>query len=335
MRKTLFCIFAVLLAGTAFAAELDFEIIRVALDEKGDAFVQHFLEFDSRTEKSVSIHVFGSGSLRVFDSQGEVPFTNENGVISFAPNSLEEKYSVTVEYFTSSLTSKTGEQWSMALSFEQLNQPIEDLKIELGLPLNVVVLNFEPKGILFSGDEHLEIEWSFPGTVKDVQASVTYSLNGTNGGKNGFDFMLATWIVGAILVIGGGGYYLVSRKKTGKGLQPVTQPALGKPLAASATAVPIPGAFGSDKPIEAGKSVSTKQEGILKFLSDNERRIMDELMNTSPLPQRSLQVKLGLPKSTLSRTIKKLEVKGLVKTIDIGNSKRLELGEEFVKAGSE
>src|SRR3989344_1532440 len=135
MKKTLFCIFAVLLAGTALAAELDFEIIRIALDEKGDAFVQHFVEFDSRTEKSISIHVFGNGSLRVFDSQGEVPFTIENGVVSFVPNSTEEKYNVTVEYFTSSLTSKTGEQWSMALAFEQLNQPIEDLKIELGLPL--------------------------------------------------------------------------------------------------------------------------------------------------------------------------------------------------------
>lgn len=324
MRKTLLLVFTVLLACGVLATGLDFEIIRVALDEKGDAFVQHFLEFDSRTEKNISLHVFGSGSLRVFDSQGEVPFTIENGVVSFVPNSTEEKYNATVEYSTSSLTSKTGGQWSAALEFEQLNQPLEELKIELGLPKNVIVLNFDPKGILFSGDEGLEIEWSFPGEVKDVQASVTYSLNGTNGGKNSFDFMLAAWIIGAILVIGAGGYYLKSGNKAKKELPSVAP--VEKDSAAS---------NGFEKQGEAKKGISTTQEGMLKFLTDNERRIMEELMNTSPLPQRTLQVKLGLPKSTLSRTIKKLELKGLVKTIDIGNSKRIELGEEFVNSSQE
>ena len=321
MRKIILCICVFLFASTVLAAELDFEVIRVTLDERGDASVEHFVGFDSTVQKTLSMRVFGNTSLRVFDSQGDVEFTEENGLLTITPSASQKGYSLTVEYSTSTLTSKTGGEWKAVLGFEHSNQPVQDLKIELVLPQNVVVLDMEPKGILFSGDSGLEIEWVYPRATDKVQANVTYSLSG-NGNPKGFDFALVGWVVLVLLAVGGVGYYFAVKKR--KKVVPLAKDE--KP----AKSAPEPGLA-----VPQTGQTTNRQDGMLRLLSENERKIMDELMATNSMPQRTLQVKLGLPKSTLSRTIKKLEVKGLVKSLEIGNSKRVELGEELVKAGSE
>lgn len=321
MRKIILFVLAVFFASSVLAVPIDFEVIRVTLDERGDAFVQHFVGFDSASQSSLSVNILGNTTLRVFDAEGNLDYTENNGLLTITPRSNETNYSFTVEYFTSSLTSKIGQEWTAMLDFEHLNESTQGLKIEVVLPRNVSVIDMEPKGILFSADTGLEIEWSFAGNAPIVKSSVVYSLHGNGNNSNSFDYGLIGWVILALLGIGAVGYYFSIHKRK-KSPLPKTEEKKGL----------IPGGGAILK--EPGQP-STKQEGMLKLLSDNERRIMDELMATNSVSQRTVQVKLGLPKSTLSRTIKKLELKGLVKSLEIGNSKRLELGEEFTKAGQE
>jgi len=62
-----------------------------------------------------------------------------------------------------------------------------------------------------------------------------------------------------------------------------------------------------------------------RYLSDAERKIFLVVEKEKRITQRKLQIATGLPKSTLSRTLKKLENTGFVKTTSAGSTKFIEL----------
>ena len=55
-----------------------------------------------------------------------------------------------------------------------------------------------------------------------------------------------------------------------------------------------------------------------KAEADVARKLLEKL---EPITQRRLQAELGMPKSSLSRTLGKLEAKGLIRTNEMGNTK--------------
>jgi len=64
---------------------------------------------------------------------------------------------------------------------------------------------------------------------------------------------------------------------------------------------------------------------ILQLLSDNERAVVNLLLKQDNVAQKILCEKTGTPKATMSRTVKNLESKKLVKSVGVGAWKRVRL----------
>ncbi|MEM4327031.1 MAG: MarR family transcriptional regulator, partial [Candidatus Diapherotrites archaeon] len=74
------------------------------------------------------------------------------------------------------------------------------------------------------------------------------------------------------------------------------------------------------------KQITEIEKEIIKVLPETEAKIIKHLKERKePITQKRLQAELMIPKSTLSRTLAKLEVKGLIQTSEIGNTKLIQI----------
>ena len=64
---------------------------------------------------------------------------------------------------------------------------------------------------------------------------------------------------------------------------------------------------------------------LLKILKENEKRVIEALMEYGEMNQADLSARTGIPKSTLSRILRDLEDRGLVFRYDYGMSKMVKL----------
>lgn len=312
MKKNIVIIALIFLALTAQATTTSLAVVKISLDEKGDASVRYNLIVDSRNGDIISIKVFDSKNLKVYDAQNQLEFTENSGTVAITPRSFAEKYSITIEYESSRFTTKQDGEWFFELSFLQEN---ESTAFEITLPENSKLLSYEPNAIVFLENEKLKLEWNLEKQEQEITLKAKYSFTGNSGQPISIAFMAFGLV--AIVAIGGAFYFL--RRKNTKNPQPKPQIVPQATLKENA-----------DNPNDSA-SLNGKRDDMLKFLGENEAKVIKELLKEDNITQRSIMVKTGLPKSTLSRTIKKLEVKGLLKVNSIGNTNKLSLSEEFKK----
>ncbi len=314
MKKILLAAFFLVLAmSLANASEIGFLQVRITIDQSGGAVVQHLVSFDSRRGESVSFSVFDTKSLRVFDSSGRVEFSEENNVVSFKPKSLAENYGVTIEYSTPNLTSKSGEKWGFELRFVPQNN-YGELDFVVLLPKNVRVSLNEPQALVFAGDNGLELEWSFDNPQQqELNLKSEYRLSELPGdGSGGENVNLFLPLLIAVLLACAIILFYFSRQR-------------GKVLVKKEKTAVL-------EIVEERKDgLTERQMDVVKLLGENEEKIVKALMGEDSIAQRNLMAKTGLPKSTLSRTLKRLELKGLVKISDIGHTNKIELSKEFLE----
>ncbi|GEM_PF-2696351 len=320
MKKAILLIAVLLLASAANAAQAGLAAITVTVDERGDALVKHQIVIDSRTLTEIPVEVFDSRGIRVYDAQKELDYSVDKNTVLVTPGSFVENYSLTVEYTTSMLTSKQGDTWFFSLSFLPQND-YENLKISAGLPSNAKLLTNNPPAIVFLDSQKLNLEWNLQNTFGNtVTVSASYNFEPTVTGPNDLGF-IAFALIG-LLAIGGAVYYF-SRKKLFEPKEDVSQTQKLKTTENKNSDKPEGNSNG------ASKTANNKQKELMKLLNENEVKVVNELLKEDLITQRTLLVRTGLVKSTLSRTIKKLELKGLVKVNDIGNTNRIELSKEF------
>lgn len=89
----------------------------------------------------------------------------------------------------------------------------------------------------------------------------------------------------------------------------------------AATHLPVPD---SNLEIE-----SEKIENILNILKGNEQRVIKELNDSGEMNQAELVARIGIPKSTLSRTLQDLERRKLIIRYDNGMSKMVKLADSL------
>lgn len=68
------------------------------------------------------------------------------------------------------------------------------------------------------------------------------------------------------------------------------------------------------------KRIKHKKTKLLELLSENERKLVLELMNKNGITQRALRLKTGMSKATVSRTLRSLEKKKIVEIKPYGNT---------------
>ena len=74
---------------------------------------------------------------------------------------------------------------------------------------------------------------------------------------------------------------------------------------------------------------SEKIENILNILKGNEQRVIKELNDSGEVNQAELVARIGIPKSTLSRTLQDLERRKLITRYENGMSKMVKLADSF------
>ncbi|MEA1943809.1 MAG: helix-turn-helix domain-containing protein [Euryarchaeota archaeon] len=81
-----------------------------------------------------------------------------------------------------------------------------------------------------------------------------------------------------------------------------------------------------DSDLEIG---SEKIENILNILKGNEQRVIKELNDSGEMNQAELAARIGIPKSTLSRTLQDLERRKLIIRYENGMSKMVKLADSL------
>jgi predicted transcriptional regulator len=70
-------------------------------------------------------------------------------------------------------------------------------------------------------------------------------------------------------------------------------------------------------------------KNIMSILKGNEPKVIAELLDSGEMNQAELAARIGIPKSTLSRTLQDLESRGLIIRYENGMSKMVKLADSF------
>lgn len=297
-----------LLAGMVQAQPINLQIVQISLNENGHAIVQQLLSSDSTSGEPIEILALDLQNLRVFDAQGALEFQLNGNKVRLTPRLQAAQYGATISYETDQLTAKQGSDWSFALNSNALS-PASETRVLVSFPQNAKVLSFEPVASVFSDAGKIQLEWLVK-KENPVSLNAKYSFEEKPAGNSRQDLLWAGLLGIIVIVIAGiGGYYWkVGFKKKGK-------------------EKPKEKLVEETKPEE--RQANSRQEELLRFLTETEKRVMQELLKEGGITQRTLHVRTGLPKSTLSRTLQKLQTKELVEVREIGNTNRIELGKAF------
>ena len=76
---------------------------------------------------------------------------------------------------------------------------------------------------------------------------------------------------------------------------------------------------------------NSELERVLKIFNENERRVLEVLMNSNDITQNEIAAKTGLSSPTVSRILNKLENKGIIVRYRDGMSKKVKLRNDFFK----
>ncbi len=302
--KKIIILALILFSSIAYAQTTDLAIIKINVDQSGNSSVQHLLVVDSQEPTALEFAVFDDKNLRVYDSSAELEYTIENGKIKVMQREFVQNYSLTIEYTSNKFTSKQGENWFFDLNISSLQA--QNIQVDLSLPENARLLSNNPNAIVFFENQKLNLNWELSQN-QATQLSASYSLDNTQGTPN-YSYLI--FVIASLIVIAVVTYFLFVKKPRKIEHEKTVQ-------------------VQESQKTEEKNGFSEKQKDTLKLLTENESRVMLELSKEDSITQRALLVRTGLPKSTLSRTIKKLELKGLVKSLEIGNTNRIELTEEF------
>lgn len=287
----------------------------ISLDYFGSALVRDFYYIDTTNIDTIKVAIPEAESVRVYDWEGELNFTHEEGVIHIIPSRQEETYTFSVEYLTNEFTIKNRGQWQFDFTFLS-SLSVEDWLFTLFFPRNTSIQSVDTNGFVVKHKE-------------DDKLSI-YLENVTNNESN------------RLVVY----YELLERDET------------AYISASSPTSSPTVGGTGSNKTLkenlfaslpwniigslilllEVGviswifmvhkrkKRLSSKQNSILGTLSSTEQMIIQAITQKQEnTTQNQIRVATGLPKSTLSRTLRRLQQKNIVEIAEIGNSNLVKL----------
>lgn len=88
-----------------------------------------------------------------------------------------------------------------------------------------------------------------------------------------------------------------------------------------------------DEPNPTSKQLGKSQSSaILNTLKDNERKIVEVLINHGEMTQAELAARVNIPKSTLSRMLKDLETRGIIIRYDSGMTKTVKLNNQLLES---
>lgn len=325
----IFCLI-ILLAPMALADSIDSEILRMTIDNTGNAYIQDLYLLDTTSINEIEIPIFETrGAVIIFDDLRQLEYTKEGQLLKIKPNRNEEQYSFSIQYYSNALTSKEGSNWFIEAGVERTSK-IDDFTLQVNLPSNANIKSFQPRGLISGINGSLQVEWKNK-TIADSNTlerfEITYTFEGENNQNSqnnivDLPFELIIAIIAAIIIMSGIGVY-IKKMKTGNPIKEDNEDGGKEKVNLQEK--------GEKKEREI--EFTEKQENIVKLLNENETGIIKELLKNNSITQRKIYIKTGIPKSTLSRAVKSLEQKGIIEIKNVGNTNLLILTDWFLGNG--
>jgi len=303
--------------STPVTSAKDFSIdvydVSIKVDEAGNARVKLMVLFDSTNVTALRLPVYLPADLRVYDLGGNLEYFTINSTVIIKARERTKDYSLTAEYTTNQLTSKSGNEWNVSYTVF-VYDPIKDLSVALGLPSGSSLEHFTPDGRVSVEETFMKIEWYLHdlGTDERSDINVRYTMQPPAHRDAGVFNNLIYILLALVLFVPS---LILYRRYS-------------KTHAKDATAEESPKIDIAHPGIEPG--ISEGKKDVMTTLNKNERDIVMELLKSeSKLTQRDIFTKTGIPKSTLSRTLKSLERKNIIEIKDIGFTNLVMLTEWF------
>jgi uncharacterized membrane protein len=170
------------------------------------------------------------------------------------------------------------------------------LKISVGLPVNSSLKSYAPDGKVTATGDKIRIEWSFVDVTQgeSVVVNATYTL-----GAFIRYYQINTWLYLGLIV------FVVVLFFTLYNLYPPER-----------------------------EEMPRGKEEVMKILNEKERAIVEEVIKAGgKLTQMEVFMRTGIPKSTLSRTLKSLERRNLIELRPIGNTNLVVIAEWMLEKG--
>ncbi|MBI4175902.1 MAG: hypothetical protein HY518_01750 [Candidatus Aenigmarchaeota archaeon] len=302
-------VFIALLSPQTSAQVFDNYITRIDVDRLGDADVNMLVSFDSTSISEIRLPVDGPRDIRVFDANSQLGYRVEGNTAIVQVGERRPNYGMTLEYSTSSLTSKSGDTWTLKYAFASFEKA-DAAEVHLSLPAEAAVLSARPSAAIYAA-ENIIVEWDVQnpssGFRQDMLA--TYRLGQGQSKDAGIDPLAAAVVILAAVAV----FALLIRKKATQSQRN------GREAGRPEQLPPKPGAM------------SEAQKDIMKTLSDREKAVVETIFSSDGhhLTQKKIAISTGIPKSTLSRTIKSLQRKDLIEVYDIGLANSVKLKKWF------
>ncbi|MBL7206513.1 MAG: winged helix-turn-helix transcriptional regulator [Candidatus Aenigmarchaeota archaeon] len=200
-------------------------------------------------------------------------------------------------YDTNKLTKKRGNTWtfSYSINFE------EKTDVRVLLPFNVETKSVSHNGRTSSEFGRLIVDWN-------IKGKKTLEVKYVNSGEN-YPIFIASFV--AIVLILFGLAYLKKR--------PILRPKETKKKPKE------------KKEAKKEEKFTERQRDLIKTLPVKEKEIIDVLFKKNKITQKALARETTLPKSTLSRTLKKLKAKNIIEIDDYGTTKMIRLSDWFLE----
>jgi hypothetical protein len=306
--KILLCLcFVILIFQFSLVNAFEFHKTEIELDETGDAIVRNMF-FINSTNNTFFLPAFSPRNIDIFDEFGELNYSLSNEGI-FIDIRKKEDYSFTVEYFSNILTSKNANIWEFSYDFYKLRN-FDKSEVTLVLPQNTKLLSFLDNGIVYLDNGYIKIDWNIPVESLSERINVKYTFEMQGPPDNKFES--ANWFIYVVifLLIFVVTFLVISKFKPKFKLK--------KDVRFSSRSEKI--------------NFSKRQEDLLKTLTEGEQKIISELFKSKKgLTQKKLRLITGIPKATLSRTLRKLEVRNFIEIRSLGGTNLISLTSWFLE----
>ncbi|MFH1752450.1 MAG: winged helix-turn-helix transcriptional regulator [archaeon] len=298
MKKLCLILFFLLFSLTVSSQDVltssNYEII--VLDET-HALIKNKLIVDSSLVNSLSIPIYPSNNefpeVKIYDGKGKLNFVvmtdSDNSKTNLIVEVSESKPNYALTIENKTNTLNYTEGSLKIITFKPLFDSSRQI-VTIVLPENIQIKTFTPGGQITFQENKARITWNLSNNNRWLTVSFSEGEITEN-----YDYLIEV-IVTAITAI---------------------------------ILVTILTIFIKFKRKNTVKELNKKQLSLLKHLPENEKKIVNLLFKQDYLTQRKLQLLTGMPKSSLSRTIKRLEKKDYLEIVSLGNTNKIKLKEWF------
>ncbi len=300
MKELILIIIIIMLFSQHSVYALEIHKTNIEIDISGTVFVREMFSIDSTDIDSFFLPVSSPSDIKVYDRNGKLNYSYDAGTLTVELGENKQDYSFTVEYLSSELTSKQGKNWTFSYQFYKIKD-FDRADLTLVLPPNPRLLYTSPQGVIYSEDSLIKIDFTIDPEVPVSDISVGYDFEtNTQQANSGYEIYIFILIVLAIVLI------LLKQFKAKKQPEKKTE--------------------------KTKQELSEGQKDLMKTFTENEKVIVKYLIKQKEdISQKQLALETGIPKATLSRTLKKLQTKSVIEIRDYGYTKKIILTVWFLE----